>query len=68
MKWDGLRWVSLEGGVGPTGSIVQALASDGAGVYVGGFFGTVGNGLVSSHLARWTETADSVFSDGLEGL
>ena len=68
MKWDGLSWVSLDGGVGPGDGGVLALAGSGTDVYVGGAFGSVGAGLVSSDLARWSELPERIFGDGLEGL
>lgn len=68
VKWDGLRWVSLDGGVGQGDGGVLALAGSGTDVYVGGAFGTVGADLVSSDLARWSEIPERIFGDGLEGL
>ena len=66
--WNGSHWADLDAGVG-AGSIAQvrALARVGREMVVGGYFGSVGDGQVSSHLARWTEAPDAIFADGYEG-
>jgi trimeric autotransporter adhesin len=66
--WNGREWADLEGGIGPgPDAHVRALAKSAGEIFVGGSFGTVGGGQVSSHLARWVESPDRLFADGYEG-
>lgn len=65
--WNGSHWADLDIGVGSGSSAqVRALARVGGDMVVGGYFGSVGQGQVSSHLARWIESPDPIFADGYE--
>lgn len=53
-RWDGAQWSDVGGGVNGPSARVQCLASDAAGLLVGGAFAEVGASTPANGLARWT--------------
>lgn len=70
-RWNGVEWSSVGGGVGGVGSRVQSLHvfDDGSGpaLYVAGSFGSVGNDLPASNIAKWDGTSWTSLSLGTNG-
>ena len=76
-RWDGVEWNALSGGVGafaefqlPTPGVVYAIDVDGANVYVGGRFDSVGLGSSrqpAANIAMWNGTSWRTLAAGLNG-
>lgn len=64
-RLSGTSWTSLGGEFGFNGSI-QAIATSGMDVYVGGWF-TTSPGGPASRIAKWNGTSWSALGDGLNG-
>ncbi|MDB6059085.1 MAG: hypothetical protein JWO95_2929 [Verrucomicrobiales bacterium] len=63
-KWNGSTWSSLGAGVGPAGSIVQALAWMNNKLYVTGRFSTAG-GVLANSIAAWDGTNWMALGSGI---
>jgi len=73
LKWDGVQWSSVGGGVdagyyGPGVVYTLVVFDDGTGpaLYVGGDF-TLAGGLAANHIARWNGAAWSTLGSGVDG-
>lgn len=68
-RWDGTQWRALgtAAALAEPGAFIRALAVQGADLYVGGSFGSLG-GVSAGAVARWNGTDWSALGDGVNGV